>query len=130
MVGDSSAEWLLYAALEEAPEGAAVMTDEWGAYSRLKKWGRRHGTVNHGKREWARDDDGDGVREVHTNSIEGFWTGLRNWLRMFRGVAKRYLFGYVAAYEWGFNQKTLVPQELWKVVANVVDEDELTFEPG
>jgi hypothetical protein len=44
--------------------------------------------VNHtpGQREWARDDDRDGVREVHSNTIEGLWTGLRNHLRPLRGV--------------------------------------------
>jgi len=51
------------------------------------------GAVGHGSREWARDDDGDGVREVHTNSMEGFWTSARNWLRSFRGVSKKYLQG-------------------------------------
>jgi len=47
-------------------------------------------TVCHtpGKRVWARDDDGDGIREVHVNTIEGLWTGLRNFLRPFRGVSK------------------------------------------
>ena len=30
---------------------------------------------------WARDDDGDGIREVHCNTLEGLWTGLRNFLR-------------------------------------------------
>jgi len=37
--------------------------------------------VNHGAGEWARDDDGDGVREVHCDTMEGTWTGLRNFLR-------------------------------------------------
>jgi hypothetical protein len=36
------------------------------------------------EREWARDDNGDGVREVHCNTLEG----LRNFLRPFRGVNK------------------------------------------
>ena len=33
-------------------------------------------------------NDGDGVREVHSNTLEGFWLGLRNYLRPFRGVSK------------------------------------------
>ncbi len=41
---------------------------------------RAHRTVCHSptNREWARDDDGDGIREVHTNTMEGIWTGLRS----------------------------------------------------
>jgi hypothetical protein len=40
-----------------------------------------HATVNHGQHEWARDDDGDGVREVHCNSCEGAGAALRSFLR-------------------------------------------------
>jgi transposase-like protein len=82
-----------------------VNTDEWGAYQGLPALGRRHVTVCHAAGEWARDDDGDGIREVHNNTQEGIWTGLRNFLRTFRGVNKVYLHQYVAIFEWGFNLK-------------------------
>ena len=32
--------------------------------------------------------------------MEGIWTGLRNFLRPFRGVHKKYLAAYVAMFEW------------------------------
>jgi hypothetical protein len=44
----------------------------------------------------GRDDDGDGIRKVHTNTTEGIWSGLRTFLRVFRGVSKHFLSGYVA----------------------------------
>ena len=31
--------------------------------------------------EYARDGDGDGFHEVHVNTMEGFWSLLRSWLR-------------------------------------------------
>jgi hypothetical protein len=65
--------------------------------------------VAHGVKEWARDDDGDGIREVHTNTAEGMWTGLRNFLRPFRGVSKHYLDGYFAVYECQVNLKRISP---------------------
>ena len=70
-----------------------VNTDEWGAYRHLSAAQRHHKTVWHtpGQRCWARDEDGDGIREVHHNTMEGIWTGLRNFLRPFRGVHKKYL---------------------------------------
>ena len=58
--------------------------------------------------EWARDDDGDGVREAHTNTIEGMWTAMRNFLRPFRGVHKN-LSGYVALCEFHTNLKRITP---------------------
>ena len=130
VVKDSTAASLLLAALEETKEGTKVMTDEWGSYSHLSNEGRPHSTVNHGIREWARDDDGDGVREVHTNSIEGLWTSLRNWLRQFRGVSKKYLQGYVSAFEWGYNRKRVDKEELWKIVATLVPKEGLSYVPG
>ena len=85
--------------------GATLNTDEWRAYGRVTELGRGHATVNHSAGEWARDDDGDGVREVHCNTMEGTWTGLRNFLRPFRGVSKWHLAGYVAIFEWANNLK-------------------------
>ena len=81
--------------------------DEWKSYNRLHESGRTHVSVCHtpGKRVWAKDEDGDGIREVHNNTIEGIWTGLRNFLRPFRGVNKVYLLQYVTVHEWAYNLK-------------------------
>ncbi len=87
--------------------GAVANTDEWPGSNQIE---RRHMTVNHGEREWAREEDGDGIREVHINSAEGMWTGNRNFLRPFRGVHKDYLAGYVAMYEHSVNLKHITPQ--------------------
>jgi|SRR5579862_2558716 len=89
-----------------------VHTDEWKAYDHLPATGRARKAVCHapGKREWARDDDGDGIREVHCNTMEGIWTGLRNFLRGFRGVSKHFLASYVAVFEWAYNLKCLTAE--------------------
>ena len=88
-------------------DDALVYTDEWKGYNQIE---RHRETVCHSQREWARDDDGDGIREVHTNTIEGLWTSVRNFLRIFRGVHKRYLAGYVAICEFGINHKRVTPE--------------------
>ncbi len=85
---------------------ALVYTDEYDSYNPLQ---RQRITVCHSSKEWARDDDGDGWYESHTNSDEGMWTGLRNFLRPFRGVHKAYLAGYVAIYEFHVNLKVISP---------------------
>jgi transposase-like protein len=87
----------------EAP--AVVNTDDWRGYDRLAETGHPRAVVCHAAGEWARDDDGDGVREVHNNTQEGIRTGLRNFLRPFRGVNKKYLYQYVAVFERGHNIK-------------------------
>ncbi len=85
-------------------EGTHVYTDEYDSYNHLE---RPHASVRHGHSEWARDDDGDGIREVHTNTCEGMWAGLRTFLRPFRGVHKWFLSGYVAVHEFRVNLKRI-----------------------
>ena len=86
---------------------AVANTDEWKGYNSI---GRKRVTVHHGSHEWARDDDGDGIREVHINTAEGMWTGTRNFLRTFRGVHKDSLPSYVAMCEHSINLKRISPQ--------------------
>jgi len=92
---------------------ATLCTDEYDSYNRLQRV--RH-TLCHGKNEWARDDDGDGVREVHVNSNEGGWTGLRNILRPYRGVHKAFLSSYGAIYELAVNHKRVSPNVISALV--------------
>jgi transposase-like protein len=96
-----------------------VNTDEWPAYHGVPAMGRSHATVCHAAGEWARDDDGDGIREVHNNTQEGLWTGLRNFLRPFRGVNKSYLYQYVGIFEWGFNIKRVTIAFIRALVGSV-----------
>jgi hypothetical protein len=94
-------------ALPATAPAAAVYADEWSPYASLPGHGRRHATVNHQRYEWARDDDGDGERAVHCNTLEGVWTGLRNSLRPFRGVNEVSLAQYVAVFGWAYNLKAV-----------------------
>jgi transposase len=112
VIGNSDRETLEDGVDRTTLEGTTVYTDEWRGYGRLPEMGRGHATVSHADREWARDDDGDGVREVHDNTLEGIWTGLRNYLRTFRGVSKHYLAQYVAIFQWGYNIKVVTDEFL------------------
>ena len=69
-------------------KGARIHTDEYDIYARLPAWGYRHKTVCHARGEYARDEDGDGFCEVHVNTMEGFWSLLRSWLRPHRGLSQ------------------------------------------
>ena len=100
---------------EAIPRDATmVYSDEYRSYHGLEL---PHATVNHGQHEWARDDDRDGVREVHCNTCEGAGAALRTFLRTFRGVHKAYLHLYVATYEALVNVKqvsaALIYQMCW-----------------
>jgi transposase len=79
--------------------GSLVHTDECGIYARLPAWGYRHKTVCHGRGEYARDEDGDGFCEVHVNTMEGFWSLLRSWLRPHRGLSQERLPDYLGFFQ-------------------------------
>lgn len=93
---------------------ARCHTDEWQGYNSIH---RRHSTVSPGQQEWAREDDGDGIREVHVNTIEGLWTTVRNFLRPFRGVHKKSLPYYLAMCEHRINRKRISPAFIAGLVA-------------
>jgi transposase-like protein len=95
--------------------GSQCYTDEWQGYNGIE---RSRSTVCHGVKEWARDDDGDGLCEVHVNTIEGLWTSARNFLRPFRGVHKKYLKEYLAICEHRINRKRISPAFISRLVAN------------
>ena len=85
--------------------GTRVHTDEYSIYSRLVLWGYEHLTVCHGRGEYARDEDGDGFCEVHVNTIEGFWSLLRSWLRPHRGISQERLPLYLGFFEFVHNAR-------------------------
>jgi hypothetical protein len=67
--------------------GSVVYIDEYDIYHRLSDWGYTHHTVDNAVGEYAWDGDGDAFCGVHVNSLEGFWSLLRNWLRPYRGIS-------------------------------------------
>ena len=92
---------------------ATVYTDGWRGYNHIDRTRR---IVYHKDGEWAKDADGDGIYETHTNAIEGVWTTLRNFLRPFRGVHKKFLAGYVAISEFIINLKSVTVDFISKLV--------------
>jgi transposase-like protein len=84
-------------------EGTTVYTDEYDIYSRLNECGYGHKTVCHAAAEFARDEDEDGFCEVHVNTMEGFWSLLRSWLRPHRGISQERLPLYLGFFEFVHN---------------------------
>jgi transposase-like protein len=89
-------EELLDFIISNVKEGTTVYTDELKSYDGLEELGYKHETINHSEREYARGN-------VHTNTQEGIWSLLRQWLRTHRGVCKRYLYKYVKTFEFFYN---------------------------
>ena len=94
--------------IDNLPAGSTQLyTDEWQSSRGSHP---AHATVRHGVHEGARDDGGDGRREVHCHACEGAGAALRTDLRAFRRVHKQDLPLYVATYEAMVNAKRLTPE--------------------
>jgi transposase-like protein len=83
--------------------GTVVNTDEYVIYDALPRWGYVRKSVCHSRGEYARDEDGDGFHEVHVNTMEGFWSLLRSWLRPHRGISQEKLPIYLGFFEFVHN---------------------------
>jgi transposase-like protein len=83
--------------------GSLVYTDAYNIYDRLPEWGYEHKSVNHTAGEYSRDEDGDGFHKVHVNTLEGFWSLLRSWLRPHRGISQEKLPWYLGFFEFVHN---------------------------
>jgi hypothetical protein len=100
---------------ENVPQGSTQLsTAEWQSDRGSHP---AHATVRHGVHEWARDDAGDGRREVHGNRCEGAGAALRTYLRGCRGVHKPYLHLYVATYEAMVNATRVTPELIQRMCA-------------
>ena len=85
--------------------GTLIHTDEYDIYARLPARGYGHKTVCHAHGEYARDEDGDGFCEIHVNTIEGFWSLLRSWLRPHRGISQDKLPLYLGFFQFVHNAR-------------------------
>lgn len=87
---------------ETLRRGRTLYTDEYNIYNWTSDT-YEHKTVNHNQGEYARDEDGDGHYEVHVNTMECFWSLLRPWLRVHRGLSQDRLPYYLGFFECLYN---------------------------
>jgi transposase-like protein len=84
---------------EHVMPDATVFTDEHQAYNGLGKRGYTHHRVNHTAKVYV-------VGNVHTNTIEGFWSLLKNGIRgTHHAVGAGYLQDYVNEYVFRYNHR-------------------------
>ncbi len=76
-----------------------VYTDEYTTYDGLKKQGYAHKRVHHASKVWV-------VGNVHTNTIEGFWSLLKRGINgVYHAVSQKYLQNYVDEYAFRYNHR-------------------------
>ena len=78
-------------------EGSTVITDQFTGYARLKTF-VKHQTINHSV-SW-------GIGNIHTNTIEGFWSLLkRGMVGQYHQVSVRHLQQYINEFCYRYNNR-------------------------
>ena len=84
---------------ENVAAGSTVHTDDLRSYLRLPAAGYKHGVVNHSAGEYLRGN-------CHVNSVEGFWSRLKNSIRGTHvHVSRTHLWKYVKEFEYRYNRR-------------------------
>jgi transposase len=78
---------------------SVLFTDEYVGYDRPGTQFSEHHRINHAARIYVRGD-------VHTNTIEGFWSTLKNGIRgTHHAVSKKWLQSYLDEFAWRYNHR-------------------------
>ncbi|HLF71863.1 MAG TPA: IS1595 family transposase [Dehalococcoidia bacterium] len=78
---------------------STIYTDEWRSYNKLGKQGYVHKRIAHKERVYVSGD-------VHTQTIEGFWSLTKNGIRgVYHAVSAKHLQGYLNEYAWRYNER-------------------------
>ena len=86
-------------------KGSILFTDGARVYEQISKnLGFSHDYVDHQENEFAKDANIQGKKSrVHTNTIDGRWGILKNWIRNRGGVKSEHLFQNVKEFQWRQN---------------------------
>ena len=90
---------------------ATLYTDEYTISYDIIKHTKilNHHTINHSKKQYA-------IGKIHVNNCENRHSLLRPFLKIFRGISKRYLEGYIMLYQYIFNYKEDTPDKILETI--------------
>jgi len=84
---------------DNVEKGTQVYSDEFNVYKALPAMGYAHDSVPHAEKVYVMGD-------VHTNTIEGFWSQCKNGIRgVYHAVSAKYLQHYLDEYAFRYNHR-------------------------
>lgn len=99
VVEDVKIKTLIPFVKENVQTGSTVHTDEHSSYFYLRHYDYTHKSVPHYRKVWV-------IGDSHTNSIEGFWSLMKNGIRgVYKHVSPKYLQHYVDEYSFRYNRR-------------------------
>lgn len=100
IIPNTTEQSLLESVRDNVAKGSRLMTDDYRAYKGIAfVEGYDHGSVAHSKRQYVKGD-------VHTNTIEGFWSQLKRSIDgTYHVVSPKYLSSYLAEFQFRYNYR-------------------------
>jgi len=96
---------------ENVTPEAIIYTDEFPSYRKLSKLGYTHEFIRHLDKVYVLDD-------VHTNSIEGFWSLFKRGINgVYHSVSKKHLQKYINEYVFRYNNRDNVETMFYQMMA-------------
>lgn len=106
-------EHLMPIIVASVERGTKVSTDRSRSYLRLNRHGFKHSRVNHDIGEYVRGD-------VHTNTIEGFWSHLKRGIKSTHAsVSKKHIQKYVDEFVFRYNNRDEPADMFNRVLAQI-----------
>ncbi len=82
--------------------GSAVFTDDYASYDGIDPRHYRHHRINHSLKIYVTGSR----RQIHTQTIEGFWSLVKNGIRgVYHSVGRKYLQDYLNEYSFRYNRR-------------------------
>ncbi len=105
LVPDARAKHLIPIIEKHVAKGSNMLTDEWYAYGQLHLKGYSHKTIQHNLKIYVQG-------EVHTNTIENFWSVLKRGLYgIYHYTSKKHLDRYLDEFCARYNTRDLTGAE-------------------
>lgn len=96
---------------------STVFTDTFRSYTGLDARGYIHERINHSEGVYV-------VGEVHTNTIEGFWSLVKTGIRgVYHSVGRHYLQTYLDEYSFRYNRRFDTQPMFWSFLQQVEKRD-------
>ena len=113
VAGNVKTKTVLPNILANVEKGATICSDELRSYNPIGHVGFVHVRVSHGAKEYVR-----GI--AHTNSIEGFWSRLKNSISGTHvWVSKKHLQKYINEFAFRYNERKSETPMFHSMLANV-----------
>jgi transposase-like protein/ribosomal protein L37AE/L43A len=99
VVGNTKSSTITPLVRENVEIGSTLMTDEYPVYDKLSNYGYKHKEVNHSAKQYVKGN-------VHTNTIEGFWSQLKRSINgTYHAVSPKYLQNYVNEFSYRYETR-------------------------